>query len=58
MKPLNLRANGGKHRKLLLVNNATRKCLPAHMQHFFSPSPAMEKKFAESAFLHTKIKNL
>ena len=57
MKPLNLRANGGKHRKLLLGNNATRKCLPAHMQHFFSTSPAMEKEFAESAFFHTKIKS-
>ena len=49
---------GAKHQKLLLGNNATRKCLHAHMQHFFSPSPAMEKKFAESAFLNTKIKNL
>ena len=58
MKPLNLRANGGKHQKLLLGNNVTGKCLHAHMQHFFSPSPAIEKKFAESAFFHTKIKNL
>ena len=48
----------GKHRKLLLGNNATRKCLHAHMQHFFSPSSANEEKFAESAFFHTKIKNL
>ena len=46
---------GAKHQKLLLGNNATRKCLHAHMQHFFSPR---EKKFAESAFFHTKIKNL
>ena len=58
MKPLNLRANGGKHQKLLLGNNAPGKCLHAHMQHFFSRSPAIEKKFAESAFFHTKIKNL
>ena len=47
-----------KHQKLLLGNNAPGKCLQAHMQHFFSPSPAIEKKFAESAFFHTKIKNL
>ena len=58
MKPLNLRAIGGKHRKLLLGNNATRKCLHAHMQDFFSPCSANEEKFAESAFFHTKIKNL
>ena len=50
--------NGAKHQKLLLGNNAPGKCLHAHMQHFFSPSPAIEKKFAESAFFHTKIKNL
>ena len=49
---------GAKHKKLLVGNNAPGKCLHAHMQHFFSPSPAMEKKFAESAFFHTKIKNL
>ena len=54
MKPLDLRANGGKHQKLLLGNNATGKCLQAHMQHLFSPTPL----FAESAFFHTKIKNL
>ena len=47
-----------KHQKLLLGNNAPGKCLQAHMQHFFSPSPAKEEKFAESAFFHTKIKNL
>ena len=58
IKPLNLRANGGKHQKLLLGNNAPGKCLHAHMQHFFSPSPAIEEKFAESAFFYTKIKNL
>ena len=46
MKLLNLRANGGKHQKLLLGNNVTGKCLHAHMQHFFSRSPAIEKKFA------------
>ena len=50
--------NGAKHRKLLLGNNAPGKCLQAHMQHFFSPSPAKEEKFAESAFFHTKIKHL
>ena len=49
---------GAKHQKLLLDNNAPGKWLQAHMQHFFSPSPAIEKKFAESAFFHTKIKNL
>ena len=49
---------GEKHQKLLLGNNAPGKCLQAHIQHFFSPSPAIEKKFAESAFFHTKIKNL
>ena len=58
MKPLDLRANGGKHQKLLLGNNAPGKCLLAHIQHFFSPSPANEEKFAESAFFHTKIKHL
>ena len=47
-----------KHKKLLLRNNAPRKCLQAHMKHFFSPSPAIDKKFAESAFFHTKIKYL
>ena len=47
-----------KHQTLLLGNNSPGKCVQAHMQHFFSPSPAMEKKFAESAFFHTKIKNL
>ena len=41
MKPLDLRANGGKHQKLLLGNNATGKCLQAHMQHLFSPIPAI-----------------
>ena len=52
---------GEKHQKLLLGNNANRKCLQAHMQNFFSPSPAIEKKYAESenrALFHTKIKNL
>ena len=49
---------GAKHQKLLLGNNVPGKCLQAYMQHFFSPSPAIEKKFAESAFFHTKIKNL
>ena len=60
MKPLNLRATGGGggHQKLLLGNTATRKCLHAHMQHFFSPSSANEGKFAESAFFHTKTKHL
>ena len=48
---------GAKHKKLLVGNNAPEKCLHAHMQHFFSPSPAMEKEFAESAFFHTKIKS-
>ena len=47
-----------KHQTLLLGNNSPGKCVQAHMQHFFSPSRAMEKKFAESAFLNTKIKNL
>ena len=50
-----------KHQKILLRNNARRKWLLAHMQNFFSPSPAIEKKYAESenrAFFHTKIKNL
>ena len=49
---------GAKHQKLLLGNNAPGKCLHAHIQHFFSPSPAIEKKFAESAFFHTKIQKL
>ena len=47
-----------KHQKLLLGNNAPGKCLHAHMQHLFRPSPAIENKFTESAFFHTKIKNL
>ena len=58
MKPLNLRAIGAKHQKLLLGNNAPGKCLHACMQHFFSPRSAIEKQFDESAFFHTKIKNL
>ena len=58
MKPLDLLANGGKHQKLLVGNNAPGKCLHAHMQHFFSPSSANEEKFAESAFFHTKTKHL
>ena len=58
MKLLNLRANGGKHQKLLLGNNVTGKCLHAYMQHFFSPSPAIEKQFAESAFFHHKNQKL
>ena len=69
MKLLNLRANGGKHQKLLMGNNVTGKCLHAHMQHFFSRSPAIEKNlFAESGMQHfsyrekfaenKKIKNL
>ena len=33
-----------KHQKLLLDNSAPGKCLQAHMQHFFSASPAIEKK--------------
>ena len=49
---------GAKQQKLLLGNNASGKCRHAHMRHFFSPSPAIEKKFTESAFFHTKIKNL
>ena len=49
---------GAKHQKLLLGNNAPGKCFPSQMQHFFSPSPAQEEKFAESAFIHTKIKPL
>ena len=49
---------GAKHQKLLLGNNAPGKCFPSQMQHFFSPSPAKEEKFAESAFIHTKIKHM
>ena len=45
---------GGKHQKLLLGNNATGKCLQANMQICSARSPL----FAESAFFHTKIKNL
>ena len=47
-----------KDQKLFMRNNAPGKCLQVHIQHFFSPSPAIEIKFAESAFFHTKIKNL
>ena len=47
-----------KHQNLLLRNNAPRKCLQTHMQHLFSSSPAIERKFVESAFFHTKIKHL
>ena len=50
--------NGAKHQKLLLGNNAPGKCLQAHMQHFFSPSPGIEKKFAESAFFSYKNQKL
>ena len=45
-----------KHQNLLRRNNAPRKCLQTHMQHLFSSSTAIEKKFVESAFFHTKIK--
>ena len=41
---------GGKHQKLLLGNNAPGKCLHAHMQHFFSPSPAMRKNSLSQHF--------
>ena len=62
MKPLNIRANGGKTPKTTpWTTMLLGKCLHAHMQHFFRPSPAIEKKYAESekrAFFHTKIKNL
>ena len=58
MKPLNLRANGGKTPKTTPGQQCPGKCLQAHMQHFFSPSPAIEKKFAESAFFHTKKQKL
>ena len=47
---------GAKHQNLRLGNNAHGKCLQAHMQHFFSHSPAIEKKFAESAFFIQKSK--
>ena len=57
MKPLNLRTNGGKTLKTTPGQQCP-KCRHVHMQHFFSPSPAIEKKFTESAFFHTKIKNL
>ena len=50
--------NGAKHQKLLLGNNAPGKCFLSQMQHFFSPNPSKEEKFAESAFIHTKIKHL
>ena len=49
---------GAKHQKLFEGNNAPGKCLHAHIQHFLSPSPAYEEKFAESALFHTKIKHL
>ena len=58
MKLSNLRANGGKHQKLLMGNNVTGKCLHAHMQHFFSRSPAIEKTFAESSYFHIKKKGM
>ena len=57
MKPLNLRTNGGKTPKTTPGQQCP-KGRHVHMQHFFSPSPAIEKKFSESAFFHTKIKNL
>ena len=47
---------GAKHQKLLLGNNSPGKCLQAHMQHFFSPSRAIEKRFAESIFFLQKSK--
>ena len=56
MKLLNVRANGGKHQKLLLGNNVTGKCLHAHMQHFFSPSPAIEKNSLSQHFFIQKSK--
>ena len=56
MKLLNLRANGGKHQKLLMCNNVTGKCLHAHTQHSFSRSPAIEKTFAKSSYFHIKKK--
>ena len=53
MKPLNIRTNGGKTPKTTPGQQCP-KGRHVHMQHFFSPSPAIEKKFAESAFFHTK----
>ena len=52
MKPLE------KHQKLLLGNNVPGKCLQAYMQHFFSPSPAIAKNFAETAFFSSKNQKL
>ena len=49
---------GEKHQKLLLDNNSPGKCLQAHMQHFFSPSRAIEKRFAKSAFFSYKNQKL
>ena len=57
MKPLNLRTNGGKTLKTTPGQQCP-KCRHVHMQHFFSPSPAIEKKFTGSAFFHSEIKNL
>ena len=57
MKSLNLRANGGKTPKPT-PGQQCHKCRHAHMRHFFSPSPAIAKKFTELAFFHAKIKNL
>ena len=49
---------GEKHQKLLLDNNSPGKCLQAHMQHFFSPSPAMRKNSLSQHFFIQKSKNL
>ena len=49
---------GAKYQNLLLGNNSPGKCLQAHMQHYFSPSRAIEKRLAESAFFSYKNQKL
>ena len=56
MKSLNLRTNGGKTPKTTPGQQCPGKCLHAHMQHFFSPSPAIEKKSLSQYFFMQKSK--
>ena len=58
MKPLNLRANGAKHQKLLLGNNAPGKCLLAHIQFSSALAQLMRKNSLSQHFFIQKNKNL
>ena len=56
MKPLNLRANGGKHQKLLLGNNAPGKCLHATCNISSALAPLSRKNSLSQHFFIQKSK--